>query len=115
MARSLHNYLRRFRNDAGLLQKEVGRIVGEPRSSVAAHEWGSRLAPLETAIRYRILYDRPMRDLYRGLYESLEEETRTVAKRLFDELPQEERARSIAHLGKIAHPDDTVIVPTWEE
>lgn len=115
MASSLHNYLRRFRKEAGLSQREVARLVGETRSNVARHELGLRVPGFETVLRYRVLYDRPVGNLFRGAFEILERETRSEARALFESLKPGRDGRKTGALGRIAYPNDPVIVPIWEE
>ena len=118
MADSLANYLRRFRRAAGFSQEEVGKLSGQPRSTVARHERGKQHPSLAAVIAYEVVYDRPLRTLFRGTYGEIERTVRENAKHLFDEMPSSGGGRKVSALSRIAYPNDPVIVPLspeWEE
>ena len=83
---SLSNYLRTNRRRLALPQEEVGFLVGingEGKGiKVCRDEKFSREPDLRTALAYEAIYGKPVRELFAGLYEQVEQEVAERAKLL---------------------------------
>lgn len=79
---SLPNYLRTHRKRVALSQEEVAFMLGvngmDKGIKVSRDENLSREPSLRTALAYEAIYGRPVRELFAGLYEQVEQ---NVAKR----------------------------------
>lgn len=79
---SLPNYLLTNRKRLSLSQEEVGFLIGAKGSSkestVSREERFVREPSLQTAIAYEMIYGKPLRELFAGLYEEVEQ---SVAER----------------------------------
>lgn len=108
--RSLHNYLRTHRKRAGLSQDEVAFLVGlSGGDKVSRYERRSRLPSLETVLACEALFGVPASELFAGLYEEIEEETRKRARDLAKRLAGEAggdapSAHKLAGLSRLAPP-----------
>src|SRR4051812_8091903 len=79
----LPNYLRANRKRLGLIQDEVAFLLGaETGESVCRHERFTREPSLAVALAYEAIYQRPVRELFAGLYEKAEKEVATLVKAL---------------------------------
>ena len=79
---SLPNYLLTNRKRLALSQEEVGFLIGakgaSKESTVSREERSIREPSLQAAIAYELIYGKPMRELFAGLYEEVEQ---SVAER----------------------------------
>jgi transcriptional regulator with XRE-family HTH domain len=79
---SLSNYLLTNRRRLALSQEEVGFLIGAKgsgkESTVSREECSRREPSLQTAIAYEVIYGKPIRELFAGLYEEVEQ---SVAER----------------------------------
>jgi transcriptional regulator with XRE-family HTH domain len=79
---SLPNYLLTSRKRLALSQEEVGFLIGAKgsgkESTVSREERFIREPSLQAAIAYEVVYGKPLRELFAGLYEEVE---RDVAER----------------------------------
>jgi DNA-binding XRE family transcriptional regulator len=75
---SLTNYLRANRKRLTLTQEEVAFLLGVPglgkEAKVCRDENLVREPRLRTALAYEVIYQRPVRELFAGLYEQIERE-----------------------------------------
>ena len=79
----LPNYLRANRKRLALVQEEVAFLLGaETGESVCRHERFAREPSLAVALAYEAIYQRPVRELFAGLYQTIEKEVATLAKTL---------------------------------
>jgi transcriptional regulator with XRE-family HTH domain len=73
---SLPNYLLTHRKRLSLSQEEVGFLIGakgeSKGSTVSREEQFKREPSLQTAIAYELIYGKPLRELFAGLYEEVE-------------------------------------------
>jgi transcriptional regulator with XRE-family HTH domain len=102
---SLPNYLRTHRNRAALSQEEVAFLLGlkgmEKGSKVSRDEQLARTPNLETALAYAAIYDVPVKELFAGMYEEIEQAVAQRAKLLGFRIrtkPNAERIEVIARL-----------------
>jgi transcriptional regulator with XRE-family HTH domain len=71
----LSNYLRTNRKRLGLSQVEVAFLLGtQTGAQVCRHEQFAREPSLETALALEVIYQKPVRDLFAGLYAKVEQE-----------------------------------------
>jgi transcriptional regulator with XRE-family HTH domain len=79
----LPNYLRANRKRLALSQKEVAYLLGsESGAKVSRYEQFARSPSLETALAYEAIFQKPIRELFAGLYEKIEQQVGTRAKAL---------------------------------
>ena len=80
----LTNYLRTNRNRLALWQEEVGFLLGfkgEDKGGKVCHDEKFKREPsLQMALAYEAIYGRPVRELFAGLYEEVEQEVAERAK-----------------------------------
>lgn len=73
---SLSNYLLTNRKRLSLSQEEVGFLIGAKgsgkESTVSREERFIRESSLQAAIAYEVIYGKPIRELFAGLYEEVE-------------------------------------------
>jgi DNA-binding XRE family transcriptional regulator len=73
---SLTNYLRANRKRLALTQEEVAFLLGVPglgkEAKVCRDENIAREPKLRTALAYEAIYERPVRELFAGLYQQIE-------------------------------------------
>ena len=81
---SLPNYLRTYRKRSALSQEEVAFLLGtkglNKGTKVSRDEHYARTPTLEDALAYEVIYGRPVRELFAGLYEGVESEVIAHAK-----------------------------------
>jgi transcriptional regulator with XRE-family HTH domain len=103
MARKLHNYLKTHRKRAGFSQDEVAFLVGmSGGAKVSRYERARRLPSLETAFAYQALFDRPLKELFPGVYHRIRQNMRRRAHRLAGKLKASARQQVALHT--IAEP-----------
>jgi transcriptional regulator with XRE-family HTH domain len=83
---SLQNYLRTNRKRVALSQEEVAFMLGvigmDKAIKVSRDENLAREPSLRTALAYEAIHGRPVRELFAGLYEQVEQEVAKRAKLL---------------------------------
>lgn len=105
----LPNYLRAHRKRLGLSQDEVAFFLGaESGAKACRYERFAREPGFRTALACEAVFQKPVRVLFAGLYEQMEREVASRAKRL---VLKTDRIRSDQHiirkretLAKIANP-----------
>ena len=90
MSSTLPNYLRTHRKKAGFTQVETAFLIGLASGSRISHyENFSRLPDLKTAFAYEVVFHTPLRELFAGVFELVEQETVKRAKELSKKLEKE--------------------------
>lgn len=85
----LPNYLRAHRKRLGLTQDEVAHLLGtEGAAKMCRYEKFARTPSLETALACEVIFKRPARELFAGLYQKVE---RQVAARAVTLLRRKEK------------------------
>src|ERR1017187_7630884 len=83
---SLSNYLHTNRKRLALSQEEVAFMLGgtgeNKGSKVSRDESFSREPGLRAALAYEVIYGKPVRELFAGLYEEIEQDIAKRAKLL---------------------------------
>ncbi|SRR6266404_5792024 len=91
MSEPLGNYIRAHRKKAGLSQRELAQLVGYcDQGVISKHEQLLTLPPLVVAIGYCVAFRIPIRTLFAGVHEAVEE----MVERRVTELQQELQARA---------------------
>jgi len=82
--KSLPNYLQTQRKRLSLSQEEVGFLLGiagmNKGNKVCRDENFARAPSLQDALAYEAIYDRPVRELFAGIYQQAEQEVAARAK-----------------------------------
>ncbi len=80
----LSNYLRSNRKRLTLTQEEVAFLLGVKGADrgvkVCRDEQLAREPSLESALAYEVIYQKPVRELFAGMYERIEQEVAAKAK-----------------------------------
>ena len=83
---SLSNYLRTHRKRLAFSQEEVAFLLGvngtDKATKVSRDENSAREPSLQSALAYEAIYGTPVRELFAGLYEQVEEKVAERAKLL---------------------------------
>jgi len=102
---SLSNYLRTNRKRASLSQEEVAFLLGingpNKAAKVCRDENFAREPTLQTALAYEAIYGRPVRELFAGEYQRIEQDVAARAKILAhrqDRKPNQKRHQTLAQL-----------------
>ena len=79
----LPNYVRAERKRLALSQDEVAFLLGaESGAKVCRYERFAREPGLRTALAYEVIFHKPVRELFAGLYATTEQEVATRARAL---------------------------------
>jgi len=79
----LPNYLRTHRKRLGLSQADVSFLLGTKAvAQISRYECSVREPSLERALAYEVIFQKPVRELFGGLYERIEAEVAARAKTL---------------------------------
>src|SRR5437762_1650163 len=85
MAHPLNNYLKTHRKRAGFSQDDIASLVGlSDGARVSHYEQARRVPSLETAFAYEALFGIPARDLFPGMFATIQHRTRARARHLAD-------------------------------
>jgi transcriptional regulator with XRE-family HTH domain len=80
MSHKLPNYLRAYRKRAGLTQEEVAYLLGcRSGAKVSRYERFDRQPNLETVFAYEVIFRTSPRELFAGIFHSIE---RTTSRRI---------------------------------
>lgn len=109
MSHRLPNYLKTYRKKAGLSQNEAAFALGlSDGNKVSRYERGAQKPGLEILLAYETLFGVPARELFGGLYDEIERDTRRRAKALawrLEKGPEDPlTARKLETLRRVAQP-----------
>jgi DNA-binding XRE family transcriptional regulator len=95
------NYLRSHRRTSGLSQRELAGIVGSlTRFQVARHEQSAAIPVLMIAIAYEVVFQVPLKEIFSGLYRTIEakieSELSTLEEKLHESTAKGRKAEIIA-------------------
>lgn len=103
---SLPNYLRTNRKQFAFSQEEVAFLLGmkgmDKGGKVSRDENYSRIPTLETALAYEVIYGKPIRELFAGLYEQIAGEVSSRGKILSyrkSEMPDQKKQQALSELA----------------
>jgi transcriptional regulator with XRE-family HTH domain len=102
----LDNYLRTYRKKLGLTQREVAFLLGRHGGAkVSRYERSGRIPDLKTIFAYEAIFQKPARELFAGIYDRAERETRRKVRQLVSRLRKRQEspvlARKIASLRAV--------------
>ena len=102
----LDNYLRTYRKKLGLTQREVAFLLGcHSGAKVSRYERSGRVPDLKTIFAYEAIFQKPARELFAGIYDRAERETRRKVRQLVSRLKKRQEspvlARKIAGLRAV--------------
>jgi transcriptional regulator with XRE-family HTH domain len=102
---SLSNYLRTSRKLAALSQEEVAFLLGingpNKAAKVCRDENFARDPTLQTALAYEAIYGRPIRELFAGQYQRIEQDVAACAKILAHRKNRESNQKRHQTLAKL--------------
>ena len=107
----LDNYLRTYRKKLGLTQREVAFLLGcHGGAKVSRYERSGRVPDLKTIFAYEAIFQKPARELFAGIYDRAERETRRKVRQLISRLRKRLEgptlARKIAGLRAVVDGGD---------
>jgi len=102
----LDNYLRTHRKKLGLSQREVAFLLGcHSGAKVSRYERSARVPTLNVILAYEVIFQKPARELFAGLYDRAERQTmrnlRLLLSRLRRRRESSALARKIANLRAV--------------
>ena len=87
MSVPLQNYLRTYRKRSGFTQTEVAFLLGsDDGMKVYRYEHQVQRPTLETALAFEAIFRVPAKELFGGIYQKVEKETRSRALLLAQQL-----------------------------
>lgn len=115
----LNNYIEMHRQRVGLSQADLACLISvENGSSISRYEQGLRFPNLESLLALEIVLGQPIQEIYAGIADRVRENVKDEAERLLldlDDTPSKELALKLEVLSRLVHPDESTIVPIWEE
>ena len=102
----LDNYLRTHRKKLGLTQRDVAFLLGcHSGAKVSRYERLQRIPSLNAIFAYEVIFQKPARELFAGIYDRAERETLRKVRQLRSRLKRRQEspvlARKIANLRAI--------------
>jgi DNA-binding XRE family transcriptional regulator len=86
----LPNYLRSHRKRLALSQEEVAFLLGAQNgANVSRHEQFAREPSLATALAYEVVLQKPVSELFAGLYQKIQQDVAVRAKTLAHRIDRE--------------------------
>jgi len=112
MSHKLPNYLKTHRKRSRLSQDHVAFLLGyRSGTRVSRYERLMRMPPLRTALAYEVIFHKPIRELFAGVYEGVEKKIerrkRLLAARL-DKMRQSSRSSRPSRRTLAAEPPNKV-------
>jgi transcriptional regulator with XRE-family HTH domain len=109
---SLPNYLVANRKRLSLSQDEVAFLLGtQSGETVSRYERAGRLPSLETALAFEAIFQKPIREIFSGVYKEIEREVvtraHTLGERIGKRNPDPQTIRKRRALSAIARPQIT--------
>ena len=102
----LDNYLRTHRKKLGLSQREMASLLGcRSGAKVSRYELSARIPTLHVILAYEVIFQKPVSELFAGLYDRAERQTRRNMRLLLGRLKRRRGdpalARKIANLRAV--------------
>ena len=102
----LDNYLRTYRKKLGLTQREVAFLLGcHSGAKVSRYERSARVPTLNAILAYEVIFQKPARELFAGLYDRAERQTMRNLRLLVSRLKRRQESpvltRKIANLRAV--------------
>jgi DNA-binding XRE family transcriptional regulator len=100
--RKLPNYIRTYRKRAHLTQRDVAFLLGAKNSaSVCRHERLEQTPNLQTLLAYEILFGTPVRNLFGGMHQDIEQNLICRIRLLIQKLAKSNHSRMKVRKMKI--------------
>lgn len=95
----LSNYIRAHRKATGLSQRDVARLLGGGNGSkVSGYEHFTRTPSLRTALKLQIIFERPIAEIFEGMFKDAEQSVGVSAKSSLTHLrPHATASLSVRH------------------
>jgi transcriptional regulator with XRE-family HTH domain len=105
----LPNYLKAHRKRLALTQKDVAYLLGVSNpEKVSRHETFIRDPRFESLLAYEVIFQRPVREIFAGLYAQIEQEVAMRAKELASKMdcrkPNQRTTHRLRVLAALADP-----------
>ena len=101
--------LKRHRKQSGFIREDLGFLLGrKEHSAITHHEAGKHAPDLKTALKYQILFGKPVHELFPGLYGEARAEILERAQRLSQRISEDKSAKGTYKLGRLARLMTTV-------
>lgn len=85
--RKLTNYVRTYRKRLGFSQDEVAYLLDcKSGAKISRYEHFRREPTLRTALAYEVIFQTPVRELFAGIYETVERQTLKQIRSLSEKL-----------------------------
>jgi transcriptional regulator with XRE-family HTH domain len=98
--RPIEYYLRSYRRQAHLSQKELAYLLGATtHAKVSRYEAGLRIPSLESGLAYEAALGEPVAKLFRGRYEAIQKEVEARRRKLE---AQKEKQKGVS-VGSASH------------
>lgn len=112
MNNPLLNYLRSYRQKAGLTQDELAFLLGGTHgSTITRHEEYHRVPSLPTALRYAAVYREDPRTLFAGRYYDAHKLVRERAEELLQTTKEGSSSSRARFLHALSYESDSYLVP----
>ena len=108
MTSSLPNYLRSNRKRFALDQDEVAFLLGVKSSDIPSrHERFVRGPSLSAALAYEVIYQKPLRELFAGLYSAIEKDVSDRANILLENTAgaNNDKRQLLARIAELGAPN----------
>jgi len=93
----LDNYLRTYRKKLGLTQREVAFLLGcHSEAKVSRYERSARVPSLNAILAYEVIFQKPARELFAGIYDRAERETLRKVRQLVSRLRKRQESPALA-------------------
>lgn len=113
MSRRLQNYLRMYRRRSRLSQYEVAVLLGtRSGTKVSRYEHSARQPNLQTALAYEAIFHVPVRELFAGIYQKVDQTVTRRARLLAERLGKAKPNRTMLHKLEMLR---TLLEPANEE
>ncbi len=95
----LDNYLRTYRKKLGLTQREVAFLLGcHGPAKISRYERQGSIPSLETLLAYEVIFQKPARELFAGIYDRVERETLRRVRQLVSRLRKRQESPVLARM-----------------
>lgn len=106
------NYLRSYRQKAGLTQDEIAFLLGGSHgSTITRHEEHHRVPSLQTALRYSAVYREDPRTLFAGRYYDAKKFVSVRAEKLLKSMKDGSSSPRVRFVQSLCYESDSYLVP----
>ncbi len=99
----IFNYLRTHRKRLGLSQEEVAFLLGvQSGAKICRYERIVREPTFKAAIAFELIFQRPVREVFKGLFQEIADEIAPRARKLLAKYENDESKRGVHKLAVIS-------------